>query len=313
MELIGYCYPPKDGNIMLAIATDDPGELYLSTDDNPANKALIATETQWNGIRSFNGNFDTSVDPPTALRRSIITCGDAPVPRPENWSAFITVTAGKPYFIQAIGTEYGGGDNTAVAFRYEGDADFANGDKPISGQYLSPFAVSAKSGIATEPQDAAAYVGSTATFSIGLDIPPGATLTSIKWTKNGTDVAIIDTAGRLQTQQNLMKELTKIHRVLGNRVPGAPHEVLLVLDSTAGQNAISQARGFTEAVQCSGIILAKIDGTAKGGVVIPIRQQFGLPVKYVGVGEKAEDLALFKPETFVEALFTGLTEETAAA
>jgi hypothetical protein len=193
MELIGYFYPPKDGNIMLAIATDDPGELYLSTDEDPANKKLIATETQWNPVRSFFGAFDPSADPPTAQRRSIITCGDAPVPRPENWSAFITVTKGKPYFIQAIGTEYGGGDNTAVAFRYEGDPDFADGDKPISGQYLSPFAVSAKSGIATEPQDAAAYVGSTATFSIGLDIPPGATLTSIKWTKNGTDVADSDT------------------------------------------------------------------------------------------------------------------------
>jgi fused signal recognition particle receptor len=131
--------------------------------------------------------------------------------------------------------------------------------------------------------------------------------------ESGADVCIIDTAGRLQTQQNLMKELTKIHRVLGNRVPGAPHEVLLVLDGTSGQNAISQARGFTEAVQCSGIVLAKIDGTAKGGVVIPIRQQFGLPVKYVGVGEKAEDLALFRPDTFVEALFTGLTEQAASS
>jgi fused signal recognition particle receptor len=125
--------------------------------------------------------------------------------------------------------------------------------------------------------------------------------------EQGADVCIIDTAGRLQTQQNLMKELTKIHRVLGNRVPGAPHEVLLVLDGTSGQNAISQARGFTEAVKCTGIVLSKIDGTAKGGVIIPIRQQFGLPVKYVGVGEKAEDLALFQPDTFVEALFEGLT------
>jgi fused signal recognition particle receptor len=130
--------------------------------------------------------------------------------------------------------------------------------------------------------------------------------------ERGSDVCIIDTAGRLQTQQNLMKELTKIHRVLGNKVPGAPHEVLLVLDGTSGQNAISQARGFTEAVQSTGIILSKIDGTAKGGVVIPIRQQFGLPVKYVGVGEKAQDLALFQPDTFVEALFAGLTAETAA-
>ncbi len=117
------------------------------------------------------------------------------------------------------------------------------------------------------------------------------------------DVAIVDTAGRLQTQHNLMQELTKIHRVLGKQIPDAPHEVLLVLDATTGQNGISQAKHFTEAVRCTGIILAKLDGTAKGGVVVAIRQQVGLPVKYIGVGEKLEDLALFEPDSFVEALF----------
>jgi fused signal recognition particle receptor len=117
------------------------------------------------------------------------------------------------------------------------------------------------------------------------------------------DVAIVDTAGRLQTQHNLMQELTKIHRVLGKQIPDAPHEVLLVLDATTGQNGISQAKHFTEAVRCTGIILAKLDGTAKGGVVVAIRQQVGLPVKYVGVGEKLEDLTLFEPDPFVEALF----------
>jgi fused signal recognition particle receptor len=122
------------------------------------------------------------------------------------------------------------------------------------------------------------------------------------------DVCIVDTAGRLQTQQNLMAELSKIHRVIGKQIPEAPHEVLLVLDATAGQNGISQARGFSEAVKCTGIILAKIDGTAKGGVIVPIRQQFGLPVKLVGVGEKAEDLAVFRPDEFVDAMFEGLGE-----
>ena len=121
--------------------------------------------------------------------------------------------------------------------------------------------------------------------------------------ETGTDVCIVDTAGRLQTQQNLMMQLSKIHRVLGKQIPEAPHEVLLVLDATTGQNGISQAKHFTQAVQCSGILLAKLDGTAKGGVVVAIRQQVGLPVKYVGVGEKKEDLALFEPEPFVEALF----------
>ncbi len=117
------------------------------------------------------------------------------------------------------------------------------------------------------------------------------------------DVCIVDTAGRLQTQQNLMQELTKIHRVLGKQIPDAPHEVILVLDATTGQNGISQARHFTEAVRCTGLVLAKLDGTAKGGVVVAIRKTVGLPVKYIGVGEKAEDLALFEPDKFVDALF----------
>ena len=121
-----------------------------------------------------------------------------------------------------------------------------------------------------------------------------------------SDVCIVDTAGRLQTQQNLMQQLTKIHRVIAKLIPDAPHEVLLVLDATTGQNGISQAKHFTEAVHCTGIVLAKLDGTAKGGVVVAIRQQVGLPVKYVGVGERPEDLTEFSPDDFVDALFEGL-------
>jgi fused signal recognition particle receptor len=113
----------------------------------------------------------------------------------------------------------------------------------------------------------------------------------------------VDTAGRLQTQKNLMAELTKIQDAIRKQISAAPHEVLLVLDATTGQNGISQATKFTEAVNCTGIVLAKLDGTAKGGVVVAIRQQVGLPVKYIGVGEKAEDLAAFAPDQFVEALF----------
>jgi len=121
-------------------------------------------------------------------------------------------------------------------------------------------------------------------------------------------VCIVDTAGRLQTQRNLMQELSKIHRVVSKVIPEAPHEVLLVLDATTGQNGISQAQHFTEAVRCTGIVLAKLDGTAKGGVVVAIRQQVGLPVKYIGVGEKAEDLALFDADSFVDALFEDMAE-----
>ena len=120
------------------------------------------------------------------------------------------------------------------------------------------------------------------------------------------DVCIVDTAGRLQTQHGLMQELSKIHRVLGKQIADAPHETLLVLDATTGQNGISQAKHFTDAVECTGLILAKLDGTAKGGVVAAIRQQVGLPVKYIGVGEQAEDLALFEPDPFVDAMFEDL-------
>jgi fused signal recognition particle receptor len=122
----------------------------------------------------------------------------------------------------------------------------------------------------------------------------------------GADVVIVDTAGRLHTQAPLMKELEKIHRVIGKAIPGAPHEVLLVLDATNGQNAILQAKQFTKSVGCSGIILSKLDGTAKGGAVISIHEQLGLPVKFVGVGEKADDLEVFDPDAFVEALFANI-------
>jgi fused signal recognition particle receptor len=119
------------------------------------------------------------------------------------------------------------------------------------------------------------------------------------------DVLIIDTAGRLQTQKNLMDELAKIRRVVSKKIPDAPHECLLVLDATTGQNGLSQARSFAEAVGCTGIILAKLDGTAKGGVIVPIRQQMGIPVKYIGVGEKIDDIELFDPDAFVDALVEG--------
>ena len=117
------------------------------------------------------------------------------------------------------------------------------------------------------------------------------------------DYLIVDTAGRLQTQKNLMDELDKIRRVIQKVIPEAPHESLLVLDATTGQNGLSQARSFSEAVECSGLVLAKLDGTARGGVTVAIRQDMGIPVKYIGVGEQIDDLELFDAEGFVDALF----------
>lgn len=117
------------------------------------------------------------------------------------------------------------------------------------------------------------------------------------------DVVIIDTAGRLHTKANLMEELKKIRRVVSRDIPEAPHETLLVLDATTGQNAINQAKIFGDAVQLSGVVLTKLDGTAKGGVVIAVKAELGIPVKWIGVGEGVNDLRPFEPQEFAEALF----------
>jgi fused signal recognition particle receptor len=117
------------------------------------------------------------------------------------------------------------------------------------------------------------------------------------------DYLILDTAGRLHTQKNLMDQLTKIRNVVTQKLPGAPHEVLLVLDATTGQNAIVQAKMFTAAVSVSGIFLAKLDGTARGGIVIAIKDQLNIPVKFVGLGETPQDISEFDPDKFIEAMF----------
>jgi fused signal recognition particle receptor len=148
---------------------------------------------------------------------------------------------------------------------------------------------------------------------VGADLVkhrPGADAASVAYDAcsaakaRGTDVVIIDTAGRLQTKRNLMEEVAKIGRVTRKVVEGAPHEVLLVLDATTGQNAISQARAFSEACEVTGMVIAKLDGTAKGGIVIAIAKELGIPIKYVGTGETVEDLAPFDPAAFAAALLT---------
>ena len=119
----------------------------------------------------------------------------------------------------------------------------------------------------------------------------------------GVDYVIVDTAGRLQTKTNLMAELEKMRRTASRVIDDAPHEVLLVLDATTGQNGLEQARKFTETSGVTGIVLTKLDGTAKGGVVVAIAKELGLPIRYIGVGEKVEDLLRFDPEKFIDSLF----------
>ena len=123
-------------------------------------------------------------------------------------------------------------------------------------------------------------------------------------TARGADVALIDTAGRLQTQHNLMEELRKVRAVVGKLDPDAPHEILLVLDATTGQNGLSQARLFHDAVGVTGVVLTKLDGTARGGIAVAIRRELGIPVKLVGSGEKLEDLQPFDAQAFARAIFS---------
>jgi fused signal recognition particle receptor len=118
-----------------------------------------------------------------------------------------------------------------------------------------------------------------------------------------TDAVIIDTAGRLHTKVNLMEELKKMKRIIERELPNAPHEILLVLDATTGQNAVVQAKMFNDEIGVTGIILTKLDGTAKGGVVVAITRELNLPIRYIGVGEKADDLLPFDPEQFIASIF----------
>jgi fused signal recognition particle receptor len=118
------------------------------------------------------------------------------------------------------------------------------------------------------------------------------------------DYLFIDTAGRLHTKHNLMQELQKLHRVIGRQLPGAPHEVLLVLDATTGMNALNQAREFNKAVPLTGLVVTKLDGTSKGGMVVAIQQELGLPIKFIGLGEQPDDLQPFDAKQFAQALFS---------
>jgi len=118
------------------------------------------------------------------------------------------------------------------------------------------------------------------------------------------DYLLVDTAGRLHTKQNLMAELQKVHRVMDKKLAGAPHETLLVLDATTGMNALNQAREFHKAVKLTGLVITKLDGTSKGGMVVAIQRELGLPIKFIGLGEKADDLQAFDPKQFAEALFS---------
>ena len=161
-----------------------------------------------------------------------------------------------------------------------------------------------RAGAVEQLKDWANKIGVDCSYKEEGSDPASVVYEALEKTKdNHYDVVLIDTAGRLQNKVNLMKELEKINRVIGNFIPDAPHDTLLVLDATTGQNGISQAKSFKEITNITGIVLSKLDGTAKGGIVLAIKEEVGLPVKYIGLGEAKEDLQVFDIEKYIYGLF----------
>ena len=203
---------------------------------------------------------------------------------------------GAPHVMLVAGVNGSGKTTTAgkIAFRLAGDQrkvllGAADTFRAAATEQLTIWAERANAGIIRHQEGADPGAVAYDTVDAGI--------------ARGVDNVIIDTAGRLHTKVNLMEELKKVQRVIGKRLPGAPHEVLLVLDATTGQNGLQQARQFTDALHVTGIVLTKLDGTAKGGMAVAIYKQLGIPIKLIGVGEGVDDLQPFDARQFVDALF----------
>lgn len=203
----------------------------------------------------------------------------------------------KPYVILVVGVNGAGKTTTIAKLAY----NFSKAGKSVLLGAADTFRAAAIDQLRIWSERAGVPIVSQ---QMGAD-PASVAFDTVKSAvSSGTDVVIIDTAGRLHNKINLMNELTKIKRVMEKVVPGAPHEVLLVLDGSTGQNAFEQAKQFTAATEVNALAITKLDGTAKGGVVIGISDQFKIPVRYIGVGEKMDDLRIFDRYTFVDSLFT---------
>lgn len=217
--------------------------------------------------------------------------------RLEQYAAPLDVSSARPYVIMVIGVN-GVGKTTTIgklASRYTGEGKkvlLAAGDtfRAAAAEQLEEWG--RRAGV-----DVIRHKDGSDPSAVVFDSCKAAVA-------RGCDILIVDTAGRLHTKVNLMEEMKKIRRVMSRELPGAPHETLLVLDAATGQNAISQARLFKEAAGVSGVVLTKLDGTAKGGIVVAVSNEFQLPIRFIGIGEQADDLRPFDPEQFVRALFT---------
>jgi fused signal recognition particle receptor len=215
---------------------------------------------------------------------------------PERATATIDVSRAKPFVILVVGVN-GTGKTTTIAklaarWKSEGKSVILGAADTFRAAAIEQLQMWAdRVGVPMVKHQAGADPGAVAHD----------TITAAK--ARGTDVVLIDTAGRLHNKAHLMQELAKIRRVIEKELPGAPHETLLVLDGTTGQNGLSQAAAFLEAAKVTGMVVTKLDGTAKGGVILSIMRQFDIPVKFIGVGESADDLIPFEPAAYVDTLF----------
>ena len=219
--------------------------------------------------------------------------GDAPPPR--------TFSGATPYVVMVVGVN-GVGKTTTIGklAKKIADGEFGGAKKKVMLGAGDTFRAAAAEQLDVWGRRAGCEVISN---KEGTD-PSAVAFDAARAAKaRGADVLIVDTAGRLHTKTNLMEELKKVKRILGREIPGAPHETILVVDATTGQNALNQAREFHEGVGVTGIVLTKLDGTAKGGIVVGIKDELSIPVLFIGIGEKVEDLRSFDPDAFVDALF----------
>ncbi len=272
---------------------DELEELLIGADTGVATAQKILQETR---ARVEKERIKDAEQVRAVLKETLLEILNAPQPRGRLWTDAAGEAPPKPAVILVLGVN-GTGKTTTIAKLAR--AYQVEGGKPV---------------IAAGDTFRAAAIDQLREWGerIGVDVvahQPGADPGAVVFDalsaadSRSADVVIIDTAGRLHTKFNLMEELRKIRRVIERKEPSAPHEVLLVLDATIGQNALIQAEAFTEAVEVTAVCLTKLDGTSKGGIVFAICDQIGIPIRFVGTGEGAEDLAPFSAEVFVEALF----------
>ena len=267
-------------------------ETLILADVGGATSARIVGELQ-----GATGRGATAADVRTALRDQLIALLERPTSDGALWSANGAKEPPRPHVILVVGVN-GAGKTTSIAkLAHALTAD----DQTVLLAAADTFRAAAIEQLQTWAErvgvDCIAHQQGSDPGAVAYDAVEAAS-------SRGVDAVIVDTAGRLQTQSNLMAELGKVRRVIESRCPGAPHEVLLVLDATSGQNGLSQARLFAEAAGVTGICLAKLDSASKGGIVFAIADQIGIPVRFAGTGESAGDIAPFSASRFVDALLS---------